>query len=417
AGNISLNAYGQITQVRFRIAASGTVDYFFVDDVSISGTGGSASHDFEPSEILITNYQDEEVILDGTVDIAGAWTQHSGNIYKITLPQNIWQLFVDDEMMTSARWPDSEAWTAATWDKDANWIQQDATSSDGIFVDESGGQELAATGTDFTGAIAIMNVGSWLSFARTVTAHSADSDTFTYSPIGSQYHWNIGNGSAFFEAAYACLSTNREWYFNHASDELFLITDDGLSPAGRDIRGKTITYGLDIENSQNIIVRGIDFFACTFKVDNSDRIVVEHCDALFPSYSKRMLASTAKAEPTTIDGDNNTLRNCTFRYADGTGIVFTGDAGLIENCLFYQIDYSCVGTLHDVMVNIRGASNLTFRHNTLDTGGNSVGIKGGPSSIFEYNRVTNQGMLQHDGSAIQTDADYTDGTIMQNNWV
>ena len=42
-----------------------------------------------------------------------------------------------------------------------------------------------------------------------------------------------------------------------------------------------------------------------------------------------------------------------------------------------------------------------FPSNTLDTGGNSVGIKGGLNGLFELNRVTNQGLLQHDGAAIQ----------------
>jgi hypothetical protein len=415
--NISLAAYGTVTRVRFRLDASGLGDYFFVDDVQLGG----AAHDFEPTagsgSITIRSYQDEAVVLDGTQSVPGSWTAVSNGIYKTTFATDIWQLFVDDEMQTSARWPDAAAWTDAMWDKDANWIQQDITSSDGTFIDESGGQDLAGSGKDFTGAIAVMNVGSWLSFAETVTGHGAGSDTFTYSPIGSPYHHKIENGAAFFEASYACLSTNREWYYNPASDELFLIADDGLSPAGRDIRGKTITYGLDIANSQAINVQGIGFFACTFKVSNSDSIVIEDSAVLFPSYSKRMLGNSAKAEATYMDGAGNTLRNCTFQYADGAGIEFVGDGGLIENCLFYQIDYSCVGTLHDVMVNIRNATNLEFRHNTLDTGGNSVGIKGGDSSVFELNRVTNQGMLQHDGSAIQTDADYTDGTVMQRNWV
>ncbi len=415
AENISMAAYGTVTQVRFRLSSSGLGDYFFVDDVQL----GAASHGFDAgsSSITLRSYPGETATLDGTESISSGWTLHSGNIYKTTLSTDIWQLFVDGEMQTSARWPNAEAWTPSMWDKDANWIQQDISSSDGTFIDEAGGQELAASGLDLTGAIAIMNTGSWLSFARVVNSHSTGSNTFTYNPIGSQYHSKIVNGSAFFEAAMVCLDTNKEWYFNSTSKELFLMADDGLNPTGRSIRGKTITYGLDVQNSSELTVEGIDFFACTFRVQGSSQIAVEDCDVLFPSYSKRMLGNTAKAESTTIDGTANMLRNCTFQYADGSGVEFIGDSGLIENCLFFQIDYSCVGTLHDVMVNIRGASNLIFRHNTLDTGGNSVGIKGGPSSIFEFNRITNQGMLQHDGSAIQTDADYTDGTVMQNNWV
>ena len=141
-------------------------------------------------------------------------------------------------------------------------------------------------------------------------------------------------------------------------------------------------------------------------------IVIRGCNVKFPSYSKRMLGYTEKAQPTSVDGNHNMVSNCTFKYADGTGIKFSGDQGVLENNLFYQVDYSCVGSLHDAMVNIRDASNMTFSHNTLDTGGNSVGIKAGSSNIIEYNRVTNQGMLQHDGSAIQADHNFTNGTVI-----
>ncbi|MCH2670298.1 MAG: DUF5011 domain-containing protein, partial [Gammaproteobacteria bacterium] len=385
------------------------------ETVVVNGIKGTKSD--PSSRTTIRNYQDEVVMLDGTVVISGDWELVSDNIYRTTLDEDIWQLFVDDKMMTSARWPDAEAWTAGFWDKDTNWIQQDGLSSDGKFIDESGGPDLAGSNKDFSGAIAIMNVGSWLSFARKVVNHGSGNSSFSYDPIGNQYHHKKENGSAFFEAAYACLSVNKEWYYDPSSKQLFLITDNGSSPKGRSVRGKTITYGLEVGASSCITVQGIDFFACTFNVEASDSIVIRDCNVKFPSYSKRMLGYTEKAQPTSVDGNHNMVSNCTFKYADGTGIKFSGDQGVLENNLFYQVDYSCVGSLHDAMVNIRDASNMTFSHNTLDTGGNSVGIKAGSSNIIEYNRVTNQGMLQHDGSAIQADHNFTNGTVMQRNWV
>jgi len=429
--NVSLAAYGTISQIRFVTQFSGTADYVFLDNINITGTGGSATDNFEfaPSALTSTirNYQNEQVTLDGTESIAdissGGWSLATAEfpgtttIYKTTLNKHVWQLFVDGEMMTSARWPNAETWTPASWDKDANWMQSDITSADGTFIDEAGGQELAATGKDFTGSIAIMNVGQWLSWARMVNTHGAGNNSFTYDPIGSQFHTKIENGAAFLEASLACLDIAKEWYYNPATFELFLATDNGLSPAGRDVRGKTLTYGIDVSGSHNVTIRGLDFFGCTFSVKLANSVAVEDCNVLFPSYSKRMLGQLATAESTTLDGDANVVRNCTFSYADGCGLKVTGNDDLVENNLFYQIDYSCVGTKDDVMVNARLASNLTFRHNTLDTGGNSVGVKAGVANLLEYNRVTTQGMLQHDGAGIQTDWDFVDGTVMQYNWV
>ncbi|HBR94332.1 MAG TPA: hypothetical protein DEA90_09235 [Opitutae bacterium] len=59
--------------------------------------------------ITLTNYMAEQVILDGTVQIDSAWTLDEGEVYKTTLPQNVTQLFVDDELMTLARFPNAQA--------------------------------------------------------------------------------------------------------------------------------------------------------------------------------------------------------------------------------------------------------------------------------------------------------------------
>ena len=55
--------------------------------VNLSGVAGMSD-----APITLTRYQDEEVILSGTVEINSNWTQHSGNIYKTTLSEDIWQL-------------------------------------------------------------------------------------------------------------------------------------------------------------------------------------------------------------------------------------------------------------------------------------------------------------------------------------
>ena len=70
--------------------------------------------------------------------------------------------------------------------------------------------------------------------------------------------------------------------------------------------------------------------------------------------------------------------------------------------------------MHDCMVNIAIQPSY-IPSNTLDTGGNSVELKG-LKRLFELNRVTNQGLLQHDGAAIQVDYDRTDERSCKN-WI
>lgn len=366
---------------------------------------------------VIKNYPGEKVIIDGTTALKPNWRSHSNGIYSSKIKPTIWQFFANNQMQTSARWPDAIAWTPDMWNKDTHWIQQDPSSEDGLFIDAIGGAELSSVERSFTDAIAIMNVGSWLSFARKINSHDKNSNQFTYEKIGKQYHHKIGNGSAFIEGSLACLTIPSEWFYDPKIKTLYWIPPNGSKPNKFDLRGKVRTYGITVQQTDHLHIKGLNFFACTLYVDDADHITIEDCNVLYPSYSKRMLKEIHKPQPTTLRGDHNNLINCTFKYADGTGLLFSGDRGLIENCLFSQIDYSCVGSLHDCMVNVRDTTHLIFRQNTLDTGGNSVGIKGGLNGLFELNRVTNQGLLQHDGAAIQVDYDRTDGTIMQKNWI
>lgn len=376
------------------------------------------------SPIVITAFPGHRVILDGTVEITGPWELYEGNIYKTMLDTLIWQLFVDDKMMTSARWPNAEDWTPDMWNTDKTWGKQAAGSSYGHFMDD-GTKNLAGTGKDFTGAIAIMNIGSWLSFAEKVDNHGAGNPDFTYTPHfpESAYHHKITAGRYFFEAAMACLDVANEWYFNPDSRELFLYPDNGLDPTGRNISGKTVTYSMEFNEARYLEIRNIDFFGCTVKLEYTRHSSLVNCNFLYPSYSQRMLGSIQFAQPTLVSSGHsetdsyNRVINCTFEKTDGSGLKIVGRYDLVENCYFHNIDYSCVGGLNDITVAAVSTKNFTFRYNTIDMGGNSLGVKTGNSCVVEYNKVSNIGFLQHDGSAIQTSSTNLADVMFRRNWI
>lgn len=81
------------------------------EEVDLSGVAGESG-----APITLTHYQDEEVILSGTVPITSNWTHHIGNIYKTTLSEDIWQLFVDGKHMTLARFPNALTFSDKMWD-------------------------------------------------------------------------------------------------------------------------------------------------------------------------------------------------------------------------------------------------------------------------------------------------------------
>ena len=65
------------------------------------------------SDLIIRPYLDDNVVYNGTITIndpdnlTADWEIHSKNIYRTQIDQPIWQLFVDDQEMIMARWPNS----------------------------------------------------------------------------------------------------------------------------------------------------------------------------------------------------------------------------------------------------------------------------------------------------------------------
>ena len=72
--------------------------------------------------ITIQNYPGEIVTIDGTTDIIGTWNTYNdvSGAYQFSYTGDITQLFVDDQQMVNARWPnaqfnDDSIFSHSTW--------------------------------------------------------------------------------------------------------------------------------------------------------------------------------------------------------------------------------------------------------------------------------------------------------------
>jgi hypothetical protein len=372
--------------------------------------------------ITFTAYEHESVVMDGTVELSGVWMQHTNEIYKTTLPEDIWQLFLDGEMMIMARWPNAFQHDGTIWDQQGRWARgDDALSSNGTMVDvANNGHDLAASGLDMTGAMGVMNVGSFRSWARKVTAHSAGSNTFNYNGVPSSgYRTKLGY--YYLECKLNLLDAEREWFYDQVSQTLYLWAPGGGIPSGS-LRGKVQTYAFDIADSEYLVIDGLHFFGTTFNLTGSENCTVENCDLQFPSFSRRMLGSEADIEFANMQAGNsnpgNTLRNCTFEYSDGQAVRMNGAGSVMENNYFHEIDFSCAGLPNlgnTVQVEI-GSVGAVIRHNTIDTAGASETIAPGKEAVVEFNRVTNIGLLQSDGAAVHRMVPEAPGSVTRYNW-
>ena len=385
---------------------------------------------------VIKNYQNETVVIDGTIEIDGTWSDDPDNnnvklIENITSP--ITQLFVGNNQMVMARWPNAQFDDLSIFDKH-NWAEgYETTSLDGqLYIDET----KKDPGTiDLTNSIGILNIGSFKTFNRLISSHTqqAGNDLIEYlSPIG-----NNGIGGAlknngplkdkhhyfFFEGKKDFVDIENEWFLDTVNNKLYVYPSSETDINNRTVRGKIRDYSLLVDNSSHVKIEGLTFFATTFKADNSSYLNISNCNFYYPSYSKRMLGELQGAAPTTLGSsgtkkvNNSTIDSCLFMDSEGEGLLIMGDNNKVLNSFFKNIDWSAT-ELDGLMVtiNIDGNGN-EFSNNEVYNTGASATVWPGEESIFSYNVVSNTGLAQSDGAVFQGTKNTVSKSVVHHNFV
>ena len=200
------------------------------EDVEISGKFGTPER-----PIVIRGYNDETPIIDGTIPLTPKrWRRNRRTgIYRGRISQHIWQLFVDDVMMTNARWPNA-LWTDKTVFLNSHWGKATPKIVRGTITDD-GTQDLAGSGLDVTGAVAILNIGSYNTFTSVVTSHQAGSASFRYDDTFGKIHETTHN-QYFLEDKLELLDQEGEWFYDKRSRWLYVKPYGGGAP--KNVRGK-----------------------------------------------------------------------------------------------------------------------------------------------------------------------------------
>ena len=352
----------------------------------------------------------EVVILSGTKPIRSRWSIHKGNIYKTRVPENFDQLFVDGRMMIEARWPNMRF--DQRFDKTI-WATAGKGSEYGTMVDPA----LAKTGIDWNGATATLNVGSWQTWRRTVRNHSTGSDRFNYdrnlsSRLESKRQWE-GFDHYFLAGKLEALDIPTEWYLDRNSRTLYLWTPDGDNPDEHNVEAKIRDYVFDVRQRDFIEMQGFHFFGATFQFEQCNNCLIDGCHLRFPTWAHGF----DPAPPTLLDGSNNIMRNCSVVYSDGPAVIMKGANNTLENCLFHDIDWH--GLINGLGVNTAASATSVIRRCTMFNIGASEGLvlpSRGPS-LVEYNYIHHAGLVQSDGSLIQSHGINLNGTVIRYNWV
>ena len=365
----------------------------------------------------------EKVVLNGTEPIVAQWSADREDVYKAKVAGPVRQLFVDGRMVGEARWPNRGL--DQLWDRNT-WAQAGEGSRYGKMVDPN----LAATGVDFTGATAVLNVAhQFYSWTRTVTRHDAGSDTFEYAKdlTGITHYadktktWE--DDQYYLVGKLEALDTPGEWFFDTDAETLYLWAPQSDNPVGHTLEHKVRDYGFIGKNIRHVEISGFHFFGCTFSFAAARHLVVDGCHLVYPSFARRfeekgVLEDRVASE---IIGDGNAIRRSSFAYGSTTGLTVRGSGNLIEDNLLH--DFCWDGSLKFPGVSISGdetgdkTSRNLVRHNTTFNLGNAVIGYRGPGNTIEYNHVYDGGLACKDVALVYTGSPSTAGNIVRYNWV
>lgn len=386
------------------------------ESITLNGIQGSSDN-----PVVIMAYNNEKVVLNGTVPIEGEWENYEGNIWTTDLPRDIWQLFYKDKWMMMARWPNASLQDGSVWDQRATWAGGDPLMPNGSYRIVPGDTgDPGELEFDLEGALAILNVGSFRTYTRKITEHKKGEQTLVYDPV-PRSGYRSKKHFAYFEGKLEFLDSENEWYYDQESMKLYAWFPGGALPE-LPVKGKVMTYALSFAHCLHIKIIGLDFFASTARFDDCLNVSLVDCDFNYPSFSKRMLGNTDMIPTTAFTSTEDAvltrhlIRNCTFTNTDGCALIVQGDQNVLENCLFENIDISC-SEIPGIGVSIMftGKNNI-IRRNTIRYCGCSETLSPGIEAKVLLNSISYTGMLQSDGGMIHCMKPEQPGVEISYNW-
>jgi hypothetical protein len=373
-------------------------------------------------------------IFSGLRDIEPNW-QAAGKAFKTKVDHTVRQLFSGTDMLIPARWPKrkfsrGDAFFADMWDN-GTWRAAALGAKYGVMVDP------ALAGQDFTGCVAILNIGAWQTFRRVITSHTGD--RFTYSTAGNErlHHSKHPVGmDRYCIYGKACLDAPGEWYYDAAESALYVIPPPGTALADLDLRSKVIAEAVVLEGVRNVTLENFKFLGTTLRLTNcadcelvdlqltAPSTVVDPFGPNPPHESKhgrwdarRWFGESSVDALVEVSGDRIVMRGLNVSLAEGPALTVIGDQPIIEDSHFWCNDWH--GLDYGFGIDLLATTRPIVRRIELSWCGGSEGLRlpNHSPALVEHSHLHHCGLRQSDGAIIQTSTAGCKGTEIRFNRV
>lgn len=340
----------------------------------------------------------DDPVIAGSILIKN-WNIYQGNIYVadvsgiISPGQSIPHLFVNNQLMTIARYPNVDS-------PNGGWLNVGTSTDKKTFTDPA----IAGKPDGYwNGATLRIRTFSWLFEIRTVSNYLSNGTIILNKELTQTLAAIIQPGWGYYlDNKLTELDHENEWFFDPTNLKIYLWAPGGQNPNHLKVEAAIYSIGIKLFwKSHDAKIEHI-----TFRHQTQDGVNINQCD-------------------------RTTIRNCRFEYCIQKGIStwnaidFNFDSNSFERCLDYAImvngnisagnsvisrnsirdtamvpGYGGDGVTHSIAIRIYGATNIQLKNNTIENTGYVALMLEGGGHVVENNVIKKSQLTLDDGGAI-----------------
>ena len=317
------------------------------------------------------------------------WTHHEGSIYKANFTDTVSHIYVNDKIMTIARYPNS------------GFLKTDNGNGTIGFLDAA----LTEGNGYWNGANCRVRTVNWTYETRQVSSFSAGNILFSTPTL----YGTSANYGYYLDNKLSMLDVQGEWFQDKSAGKIYFFAPGGVHPNSLNVDGVTLKtafsayYGTSNIKVQDLKISGYNNMGIEMLAPNN--VTIQRC--YINHIQKYAIGFT---------GSNNIIDNNTLE--DNLNIAMSGvyTNSLIKNNVINRTGlipgYGGNDGYGYLGMTINTSIGAIIEFNQIDSSGYS-GISVGKNMIVRNNLISYSCLILNDGSGI--DINDADGLQLKNN--